>query len=205
MDIPEDAEIIEAEGTIAYPGLINAHTNLFLEPIQEPAQQPAEAARAQASAERKPPEPDLLVLNQLKPKKTDIDNFHKIGVTTVLVAPQRGIFAGQSVLINLNGEKIEEMVVKNPVALHVQLVTERGTYPNSLMGTMAYLRQSFLDTAHYAENLSTWNKSPRFLLRPTYNAFLEALIPFVLGKKPVIFTCNNQEDIKRGYPTCPGI
>lgn len=197
VEIPEDAEIIEAEGMIAYPGLINAHTNLFLEPIQEPAQPPAAAARPQAPAERRPAEPDLKVLTQLKPKKADIDNFHKIGVTTVLVAPQRGIFPGQSVLINLNGEKVEEMVVKNPVALHVQLVTERGGYPNSLMGTMAYLRQSFLDANHYAEHLTLWNKSPRFLQRPVYNAFQEALIPFVVGKKPVIFTCNNQEDIKR--------
>ncbi len=197
VNIPEDAEIIEAEGMIAYPGLINAHTNLFLEPIQEQAQQPGAPPRAQTPAERRPPEPDLLVLKQIKPKKTDLDNFHKIGVTTVLIAPQRGIFAGQSVLINLNGEKIEEMVVKNPVALHVQLVTERGGYPNSLMGTMAYLRQSFLDASHYAEHLSTWSKSPRFLMRPLYNAFLEALIPYVVEKKPIIFTCNNQEDIKR--------
>lgn len=197
IDIPEDAQIIEAEGMTAYPGLINAHTNLFLEPSQEPTQQAPGAARPQTPAERTPARPDLQILTQLKPKKSDIDNFHRIGVTTVLVAPQRGIFAGQSVLLNLNGEKIEDMVVKNPVALHIQFVTERGSYPNSLMGTMAYLRQSFLDAAHYAEHLATWKKSPRFLVRPVYNSFLEALIPFVVERKPVIFTRNNQEDIKR--------
>ena len=29
--VPEDAEVIEAEGLTAYPGLISAHTNLLLE------------------------------------------------------------------------------------------------------------------------------------------------------------------------------
>lgn len=196
VSIPEDAEIIEGEGLTAYPGLINAHTNLFLEPPQEPSQPPT-AARVQAQPERRMPELPLSILNQLKPKKSDIDSFHRIGVTTVLVAPQRGIFAGQSVLLNLNGEKLEEMVIKNSVALHIQFVTERGGYPNSLMGTMAYLRQSFLDTAYYYDHLSLWKKNPRFLIRPVYNPFLEALLPFVVDKKPIIFTCNNQEDIKR--------
>ncbi|MCX7974455.1 MAG: amidohydrolase family protein [Candidatus Aminicenantes bacterium] len=196
IQIPDDAEVIEAEGLTAYPGLINAHTNLFLEAVPEPTQQPA-ASQAQAQPERRPVGPNLLVIDQLKPRKTDLDSFHKIGVTTVLVAPQRGIFAGQSVLLNLNGEKIEEMVIKNPVALHVQFITERGGYPNSLMGTMAYLRQSFLDTAHYVEHLIMWKKTPRFLSRPIYNAFFETLGPFVVEKKPIIFTCNNQEDLKR--------
>ena len=92
IDIPEDAQIIEAEGMTAYPGLINAHTNLFLEEAQEPAQRAPGATRPQAPAERTPTRPDLHVLTQPKPRKSDIDNFHRIGVTTVLVAPQRGIF-----------------------------------------------------------------------------------------------------------------
>ncbi len=200
IPIPEEAEVIEAEGLTAYPGFIDAHTNLFLETAQAP-EQPAPAGRTpsagQAQEERRPPQPGALVIDQIKPRQAVIDSFHKIGVTTVLVAPDRGIFAGQSVLLNLNGEKLEEMVVKNPVALHLQFVTERGGYPNSPMGTVAFIRQSLLDANYYAEHLATWRKTPRFLVRPTFNRFYEALTPFVTEKRPVIFTCNNQEDIKR--------
>ena len=33
--------------------------------------------------------------------------------------------------------------------------------------------------------------------RPVYDPFLEALVPYVRDKKPVVFQCNNVEDIKR--------
>jgi len=200
VPIPEDAEVIEAQGMIAYPGFIDAHTNLFLETPAAESAQPPTAGRPTAGAtpeERSPAQPELLVLSQIKPRQTVINSFLKVGVTTVLVAPERGIFSGQSVLLNLNGEKPESMVVKNPVALHLQFVTARGSYPNSPMGTVAFIRQSFLDAAYYSQHLTTWKKSPRFLPRPVYNPFYEALAPFVNERKPIIITCNNQEDIKR--------
>lgn len=195
--IPEDAEVIDAKGLMAYPGLIDAHTNLFIEvPKEEIPTAPPQLGGQQA--ERRGQNPDLMVLKLLKPKKSVLDSYHRIGITTVLVAPERGIFAGQSVLLNLNGESTEPMVIKNPFALHITFSTERGVYPSSLMGTMAYLRQSFLDAEYYASCNLQFSKILRGIKRPQYNPFLEGLVPFVMGKKPVVIHCNNQEDIKRG-------
>jgi len=204
--IPEDAEIIEAEGLTAYPGLISAHTNLLLE---EPVRPPGSAAAAAAptlpdiafggaAGPAQPPgNAEVLAFKLLKPKKATIDAFLKIGVTTVLVAPNAGIFQGQSVLVNLNGEKAEPMVLKNPAALHVNMTTARGGYPSSLMGTIAYIRQSFLDADYYANALALYAKNPKGMKRPEFDAFLEAIVPYVRDKKPVIFQCNNWEDLKR--------
>lgn len=197
IKIPEDAEIIDAAGLIAYPGLISAHTNLFLEPRREARGEEGETAPAPQAQAQTPPTPGTQAFDLVKPKLNAVESCHRLGVTTVLVAPNAGIFAGQSVLLNLNGEKAEPLVIKNPVALHIQFVTERGTYPSSLMGTMAFLRQSFLDAEYYASYRAQAAKAPRGLKRPEYNPFLEALAPFVVDKRPVIFTCNNQEDIKR--------
>jgi hypothetical protein len=199
ISIPKDAEIIKAEGLFAYPGLIDAHTNLFLEPTKEEPRRP-ETMRtmgAEPQQKEKAQHPDLMVLKLLKPKKTAIADLHKIGITTVLVAPERGIYAGQSVLLNVNGEEIEPMVIKSPVALHVNFTTARGTYPFSLMGTMAFLRQSFLDTEYYSSYKSRFTRSSRGLKRPEYNPFFEALSPYVVKKSPVFFNCANLEDIKR--------
>lgn len=197
--IPEDAEVIEAEGLIAYPGLISAHTNLLLEaPRAETPQGPPEIMTAQAAPQDRPAEtPELCAFQLLKPTKAAIDSFLKIGVTTVLVAPNRGIIQGRSVLLNLNGEKAEPMVLKNPVALHINFTTARGRYPSSLMGTIAFLRQSFLDADYYAACQAQYQKVLKGMKRPDYDPFLEALVPFVKEKKPVIFQCNNLEDIKR--------
>ena len=199
---PPDAEVIEAEGLVAYPGLVVAHTNLFIEAPQPAAGEARTAAfvmPGQTTApqeDRFPPGPGQLVLSQLKFKKASLESWHKAGVTTVLVAPTRGIFQGQSVLLNLNGEALEPMVLRQPLALHVNFTVNRGTYPSSLMGTIAYLRQSFLDAGYYAAHQAQFDRLRRGLKRPAYDPFLEALVPFVRDRRPIVFQCNNQEDIK---------
>ncbi len=197
IDIPDDAEVIEAGEMYAYPGLISAHTNLLLEPAKPPSQ-----AQRQASTSQQPDEPgwqkvELLAFENLRIKKTTIEDLYKAGITTVLIAPEQNIFAGQSVILNLRGENKEAMVLKQPFGLHVNFVTARGEYPSSLMGTMALLRQSFLDTEHYFLYKNQFAKSPGGLKRPQYDPFLESLLPYVIEKKPIIYNCANLEDIKR--------
>lgn len=196
--VPEDAEVIDAEGLFAYPGLIDAHSSFFLElPREEPRQRGAGAASAQPQEKNWADEVSRMAFELVQPKKTTVEDLHKAGITTVLVAPERGIYAGQSVLLNVNGEQAAPMVVKNPVALHINFTTERGRYPSSLMGTMAFLKQSFLDTAHYSMVQTLYARSSRGLKRPEYDPFLEALSPFIANRKPVFFNCANLEDVKR--------
>ena len=198
ISVPEDAEVIDGQGLTAYPGLLDAHSQVFLEPAREEPSglgrggplQPQPAAPQGFT-------PELQAFKLLKPTKAERAGLHRLGFTTVLVAPAKGIFAGQSVLLNLNGDKTEAMVVRQPVALHINFATERGVYPSSLMGTMAALRQSFLDAQDYARHQEAWQASPRRFKRPEYSPFLESLLPYVVGKRLVIFTCANQEDIRR--------
>ncbi|MGB9863150.1 MAG: amidohydrolase family protein [Candidatus Saccharicenans sp.] len=197
ISIPPDAELIDASGLTAYPGLISAHTNLFLE-VKDATPQTTEDYLSSFMQPAEPQEfPDFLVLKELKPKMQTVQSYHRAGITTVVVAPNRGIFQGQSVILNLNGENLNAMVLKQPWALHLNFTTERGVYPSSLMGTVAFIRQKFYDTQHYALHWKKYTASPAGLKRPEYDSFLESLIPFVVDKKPVVFQCNNQEDIKR--------
>ncbi len=197
--IPEDAEIVEAEGLVAYPGLVLAHANLFLPPPPveaNPFESSAPATTAPAE-DKFPPGPGSLACDQIQPKKQALESWHKAGVTTALVAPGRGIFQGQSVILSLNGERREPMVLNRAFALHVNFTTDRRAYPSSLMGTMAYIRQAFLDAGRYAAIQAQYGKILRGMKRPEYDPFLEALGPFVQARRPVVFQCNNQEDVKR--------
>jgi hypothetical protein len=201
VKIPDDAEIVEAEGLTAYPGLISAHSNLFLETPRPGADEgpPAMMRQAQQPQEEDkfPPSPRLQVLDQIEVKKPALESYHKAGITTALVAPARGIFQGQSVLLNLNGESLLPMVLRNPAALHINFTTERGRYPSSLMGTIAHIRQTFLDTEHYALHKARYAKILTGMKRPGYDPNLEALLPYLGDKKPVVFQCNDLEDLKR--------
>jgi imidazolonepropionase-like amidohydrolase len=203
IKVPEDAEIVEADGLVAYPGLISAFTNAFIE-LARPEAQPSSyeevmQARTQpAQPDPFPPGPAAMILEQLKPKKAAIEGYHKGGFTTVLVAPLRGIFEGQSVVLDLNGEALGPMVVRNGAALHINFTTERGGgYPSSLMGTIALIRQSFMDAGYYAARQAQYAMNPNGIKRPAYEARLEALVPFVRDRRPVVFQCSNVEDVKR--------
>ncbi len=199
IKLPPDAEVIEAAGLTVYPGLISAHTNLFLEVKEQEQPQTTEDFLGTYTQAATPQQfPELQVFKEIKPKKQTVESWHRVGVTAVVVAPNRGIFQGQSVVLNLNGDRANQMVLKQPWALHINFTTERGgIYPSSLMGTVAFIRQKFYDTVHYALHQKKYLSSPQFLKRPEYDLFLEALVPFVVDKRPVVFQCNNQEDIKR--------
>src|SRR4030095_4958243 len=81
------------------------------------------------------------------------------------------------------------IVVKNPVALHVSF-PERpraggNAYPASLMGVIAFVRQSFLDAQHYA------------ITKQPDDPALEAMQPAVERKLPVAFEATEVRQIVR--------
>ncbi|MGD9346819.1 MAG: amidohydrolase family protein, partial [Candidatus Aminicenantes bacterium] len=196
ISIPEEAEIIEAAGLYAYPGLIDAHSKLMLV-----TPKPARTQRENSAAGMRDipgwQTADFMAYEHLVPKKNILEGLRKIGITTICVAPEKNIFAGQSVILNLNSDNKNQMVLENPFGLHINFVTSRGEYPSSLMGTMSVLRQTIFDVEHYDLHTSQYAKSPLGLKRPEFNPFLEILIPYVIHKKPIVFNCANLEDIKR--------
>ncbi|MFH3651576.1 hypothetical protein WAH63_20945, partial [Acinetobacter baumannii] len=88
------------------------------------------------------------------PGGEQIEAARSAGITAALTVPREGIFIGQSALINLAGETPQQMVVRSPIALHVGFTPLRGgTYPSSLMGVFAAIRQMLLDAQRYDEAL----------------------------------------------------
>jgi imidazolonepropionase-like amidohydrolase len=207
--IPADARIINGTGMTVYPGLIDGFTSLGLPaPTPAPAggggRQAALAAAAAAGQQPDPTashgDPSLSAADQVKPGGTTIDDERAVGVTTALTSSQQGIFPGQSAVINLAGEDATRMVVRAPVALTVQFSTSRGVfsqYPNSLMGTVAFVRQTFYDAMHYRDAVERYNRVKRGVERPAYDKKLAALQPALKSDLPVIFIANSEGDIRR--------
>lgn len=198
VPIPEDVEIIDGKGTIAYPGFIDAYSSVFVKIPAEPQPDPNEFFGTVPDSKKVTGRtPDFMAFDHLEPGDAARDACHAAGILTALVVPQQRLFSGQSVLLNLNGGSPAEMVIHNPVALHVGFTGGRGTYPTTGMGVQAFLRQLCLDAAYsrsIAESLAKRGKGVR---RPVYDPFLETLTPYLLGNKPMIFACDNQEDIKK--------
>ena len=202
--IPEDAQVIDGTGMTVYPGLFDALTDLGLE-----EQAPATTGQGRGGAGTPPAAAQqqerismlahVRVADVLTSGGTRLESARNAGITTALAAPRRGVFAGQSAIINLYGETPADMVVRTPVAMHI--LTEGGgfggSYPGSLMGIIAYIKQSFLDADHYIKVQAAYNTQKRGMPRPTYNRSLEALQPCAQGQMPVVLTANAPHEIER--------
>lgn len=209
--IPPDARVIDGMGLTVYPGLIDAHTNLGL-PAPQPATQQQRPAGSSpvttpglAQIPQLPPEqlhgdPSLSVADQIRPGGTAIEDARSAGLTTVLTSPRQGIFAGQSAVINLTGAEASEMVVRAPVALTVQISSATGfggVYPGSLMGTVAFVRQTFYNAIRYRDEVARYDRVKRGVARPDYDKKLAALHSVLRRELPVLFVASTDGDIRR--------
>jgi len=199
IPIPVGAEMINVDTMSVYPGLIDAHTSLALKlPQQKEATPSSErSTRVQSRQPSTALTPERLVADLLNPKDSKIEKVRETGVTTVLTVPERGIFIGQSALINLAGNNAEEMILKSPVASHIGYTGQRGIYPATLMAVIAYQRQTFYDAQHHKFLMERYARQKRGWKRPVPDKSLDALIPVLSGDMPVIITANKENEIKR--------
>jgi imidazolonepropionase-like amidohydrolase len=210
INAPPDARIIDGAGLTVYPGLIDAYTNLAL-PEAPPSPSPGGGGGGGgffAAQQRPSPggpnstqlpglQPEVMVEDIIRSGGSDIESARSIGITTALTSPRSGIWMGQSALINLSGDTPQEMIVRSPVAMHVGFIPLRGSYPGSLMGVFATLRQMMLDAQRYRDQLAAYERSPRGMRRPEMDRSLAALAPVVDGRMPVVMLANSEREISR--------
>ena len=161
---PADAFIIDGAGMTVYPGLINMGNSTGMD-IQ-PNPNPPGTFRTSEDQERWKRSvifrPEMVAADHLQADAPELSRYASAGVTTVLAIPPGSLVKGQSALVNVAAPADEPQigavadtrkglqVVRTPVALHVALNASggRGGYPASLMGSIAFVRQHFLDAQH---------------------------------------------------------
>jgi imidazolonepropionase-like amidohydrolase len=207
---PADARLIDGTGLTVYPGLIDANTSLGVpEPAPSPSPSPGQGGGFLANLLRPPTasttnstqpaglQPEVLAEDLIRPGGDAIETERSAGITTALTAPRTGIWIGQSALINLAGDTSQQMILRSPVAMHVGFTPLRGGYPGSLMGVFAQLRQMLLDAQRYREAQRVYEQSPRGLRRPSQDRSLEALLPVLDGRVPVVMYAEREREIQR--------
>jgi imidazolonepropionase-like amidohydrolase len=199
--VPVEAEVISADSLVVYPGLIDAHTELALKIPKKKEEQPGSTQTQTTETDpRLVPNllsPDKRSFTMLNPKDAKIAKIRETGITTALTVPAKGIFIGQSALINLSGSRAEEMVLKSPVAMHLGYDGQRGLYPSTLMAVIAFQRQTFMDAQHHRFLWDRYAKQKKGWKRPLPDESLDALLPVLRGEMVVIISANRENEIKR--------
>lgn len=205
VQTPADAVAIEGAGLTVYPGLIDMGHPAGLD-VGSNQTQPANL-RTTEEAERWKRglifRPELEAASHLK-ETPELARLATSGITTVLATPPGVVFKGRSALVNVTTPPDEPQiggvgdyrqgvqVVRAPVALHVEFPggVRGDAYPVSLLGVIAFVRQSFLDAQHY-------QATRRPGVEPGYDPSLDALQPALDGRLPVAFEADLSREILR--------
>jgi imidazolonepropionase-like amidohydrolase len=195
--VPAGGKTIQATGLHLYPGMIDAATVLGLTEI-------GSARETNDATEGGSFQPDLRASIAINPDSELIPVTRANGVTTVVTRPEGAVIAGQSALINLAGWVPKEMVVVDPLALHVEFPSPfpmffRNPNPNAPMLSAAIARKQREEKMRRLKELFpqalAYDKARKQAPDKPVNPRLEALAPYARGDKPVIIQTQRRQEI----------
>jgi imidazolonepropionase-like amidohydrolase len=189
--IPPEAWVIDGKGLTVYPGLIDAGTNLGLAQDDE-AKKRGTGPSASGPEDRPATTPWRVAADELKTDDKRIESWRSAGFTTALSVPDGGIFPGQASVIDLAGERTGNYIVRHRAVVPLSFKPVGGFFgfPDSLMGTIAYVRQVLDDTAWYTQAEPIYQANPTKTERLPYDR-----TEYVLSR--VLLPANNSIQIVR--------
>jgi imidazolonepropionase-like amidohydrolase len=209
---PATAMVIDGAGLTVYPGLIDMGTSAGLDvPAVTQPQEMRSIEEAERIKRMRIFRPDVLAAAHVRADSSELSSLAAFGITSVLATPPGQVVKGQSALVNVTGPVDEPQignvgdyrrglqVVRTPVALHVEFPSNVNGdgYPVSLMGAIAFVRQSFLDAQHQLVAGQRYERAKSGIGRPNYDPSLDALQPALAGRLPVAFQANLAREISR--------
>lgn len=189
VTIPTGARRIDAAGRLVTPGFIHSITGLGLTEV-------GAVSATREGSKQGAVTPSFNVLEGINPASTRIPPARVGGVTTVLALPTGGLLPGEGVAIDLDGVTIEQMVVRSPAVMVMNLGSSSKTAGGgSRAGVMALLRRLFNDAEVLrAREVDYQERNMRDLAAPEEE--LAALWPVLDGEIPLAVWANRVSDLE---------
>ena len=189
VTVPADATIIDAKGKWVTPGLFHAWTDLGLNEVGSVPQTSEDTKSGDINAA-------FNVAEGINPQSVFIPVARTDGVTTAVSGPEGGLVSGQALLLDLSGDRLEDLISQNPVAMVVDLSSEsKGAGGGTKAGVYQRLRQLIKDADEYRKRTPDFKKNQMQQLSAPA-ADLEALQPVMDGRIPLYTIANRQSDIE---------
>jgi imidazolonepropionase-like amidohydrolase len=202
VTIPADATVIDGTGLFVYPGLIDSGSHVGLEEISA-------VPGTVDTAELGDINPNARAEVAVNPHSNIIPVTRVNGITSVVTEPEGGIISGSSAMIQLAGWTPKEMTLKAPLAMHIHFPRLRTAAFDEVPqdeeaakeATKNYtkqidkLRDTLRDAQSYARAAAARTSHPD-IKRFDRDLILEALVPVVEGREPVVMHANLERDIR---------
>ena len=188
---PEGCEIIDAQGRLVTPGLVEAHCHICLH---------NEAVGWEGMDYNEgidPITPQMRAIDSIWPMDEAFGLARRGGVTTCCTGPgSANVLGGTFVAIKTAGKRVDDMVVKNPIAMKCAFGEnpkrfygqQKKSAPFTRMGTAALLRETLYKAKNYMEEKDA-GKEPKFDMK------LESLLPVMRGEIPLKAHAHRSDDI----------
>jgi imidazolonepropionase-like amidohydrolase len=207
VKLPKNAKVIDVTGMTVYPGLIDSETSLGLTEISA---ENSTNDRIELSDEIMP---HMHVYDAFHAESELIPVTRLNGVTNAIVAPDSAdTLPGQDSFVQLAGPSAAEMLLVRDIAMPLNFTGdqrrneswEKRKFPETRMGMAAQLRQAFLDAQDYEQKFADYEKKKADAARdkkpepsaPKRDLKLEALLPYLHGKKPIVLAAEGPSDLE---------
>jgi imidazolonepropionase-like amidohydrolase len=197
VPIPVDAETLEGDSLMVFPGLIDAQGSVDYE-FPDP-----EVERSQVSSWSPPRSvqsfvPHRAVVNYLSATGDDLADQRKQGVIAAAVHADGRLMPGRgAVLIYRKDAATPRELVLNPMLGPVMSFRGApGVYPSQVFAVMAFIRQSFEDARHDGVIHEEYSRDPTGLQVPEWDPDYAVLRDVMSGGQPVYFMADAAEDIR---------
>ncbi len=187
--IPADAQRIDATGKIVTPGLVNAATQLGLveiSAVRETREMSARGRDGIAAA--------FMPWEGLNPSSVLLGPARDGGITSAVVLPQGGLISGQAAVVHLVPGTATDMLLRAPVAMVASLGQFNGM---ARAETIMRLREILSDARVFRTRRADFERAQTRLFAAS-RLDLEALIPVLDGKEPMLINADKASDIEAG-------
>lgn len=188
--IPSGAQRVDATGKWVTPGLVNSGTVLGLQEIGAVADTREMVAKGKDGIAAA-----FTVADGLNPQSVLIPPTRKDGITSVVIVPGGGLVSGQAGFIDLVDGSASDMIVRPSVGMVAEIGDAEEAGVGSRGELLLRLRELIEDTRAYQRRRADFERAQT---RPfvASRLDLEAMIPVVEGRLPLIVQVDKASDIQ---------
>jgi imidazolonepropionase-like amidohydrolase len=197
VQVPADAQVLEGESLVVYPGFVDADAK----PAHEFPRPEVDRRTVEIWNAPRPLQgfmPARQAVGHLTTDGNAAAAQRRAGLVAGAAHPNGAMMPGRGVLLLYRKEATPEQLVIDPaLGPRFEFRGGQGVYPATLFGVTAYLRQAFEDARHRGVVAAAHARDARGLATPLHDADYAVLRDVMDGRLPVFFRAERANDIIR--------
>lgn len=193
IECPKGVQVVDAEGRMLTPGFVEAHCHLGM------WEDAIGFEGSDGNETTDPVTPELRAIDAINPMDRTFREAYEGGVTTAVTGPgSANVIGGSFAAIKTYGHRIDNMIIKEPIAMKIafgenpkRVYNSKQQTPMTRMATASILRNTLFKAKAYLEKKENKDESKH----PEFDMKMEALIPVMKREIPLKAHAHRADDI----------